>query len=133
MAPSSSALLAAMVVDASSTDRTRGPDTSREHRDADKGCRTLLAKAGDRHLVDRDGYGWQWDFADACITDISAVAYDWLTSAGDHRARPRLPPTSLLDTLLAAGAGRRGWPDPRIASRRRGSNSENSRTTISET
>jgi len=50
--------------------------TTREHRDADKAVRALLARAGDRHLVDRDGYGWQWDFADACITDVSAVAYD---------------------------------------------------------
>ncbi len=53
---------------------------SSTHRSADKAIRTLLAKEGDRHLVDRDGYGWQWEFADACVTDISAVAYDWLAT-----------------------------------------------------
>jgi hypothetical protein len=54
--------------------------TTREHRNADKIVRTLLGRAGDRHLVDRNCYGWQWDFADACITDVSAVAYDWLAT-----------------------------------------------------
>jgi hypothetical protein len=53
---------------------------SAEHRAADKSIRALLAKGGDRHLIDRGDYGWQWDFADACITDISAVAYDWLAT-----------------------------------------------------
>jgi len=53
---------------------------SSTHRAADRAIRTLLAKEGDRHLVDRDGYGWQWEFADACVTDISAVAYDWLAT-----------------------------------------------------
>ena len=53
---------------------------SSTHRSADKAIRTLLAKEGDRHLVDREGYGWQWEFADACVTDISAVAYDWLAT-----------------------------------------------------
>jgi hypothetical protein len=53
---------------------------SSTHRAADKAIRTLLAKEGDRHLVDREGYGWQWEFADACVTDISAVAYDWLAT-----------------------------------------------------
>jgi hypothetical protein len=32
-----------------------------EHRAADKAIRALLAKSGDRHLIDREGYGWQWD------------------------------------------------------------------------
>ena len=54
--------------------------TTREQRNADKIVRALLGKAGDRHLVDRNGYGWQWDFADVCITDVSAVAYDWLAT-----------------------------------------------------
>jgi CDP-glycerol glycerophosphotransferase (TagB/SpsB family) len=40
----------------------------------------VLGKAGDRRLVYRNGYGWQWDFADVCITDVSAVAYDWLAT-----------------------------------------------------
>ena len=61
-------------------------------------------RRGDRHLIDHDGYGWQWDFADACITDISAVAYDWLatgkplviTEPAPSAYRPRVP---LLDAL----------------------------------
>ncbi len=77
---------------------------SRLHREADRAVRSLLAKAGDRHLVDRESYGWQWDFADACITDISAVAYDWLATGkplvitepapGAYR-----PPSPLLDAV----------------------------------
>ena len=77
---------------------------SSSHRAADKTIRALLAKQGNRHLVDREGYGWQWDFADACVTDISAVAYDWLATGkpllitepapGAYR-----PPSALLDTI----------------------------------
>jgi hypothetical protein len=33
------------------------------------------------HLVDTTPFGWQLDVADVMITDISAVAYDWLTTA----------------------------------------------------
>ncbi|HZL74306.1 MAG TPA: hypothetical protein VFB83_02940, partial [Propionibacteriaceae bacterium] len=81
---------------------------SPEHRDADRTVRGLLAKAGNRHLVDRESYGWQWDFADACITDISAVAYDWLatgkplviTEASPSAYRPASP---LLDALPLLG------------------------------
>ncbi len=82
---------------------------SPEHRDADRTVRGLLAKAGNRHLVDRESYGWQWDFADACITDISAVAYDWLatskplviTEPSPSAYRPASP---LLDALPLLGA-----------------------------
>jgi hypothetical protein len=87
--------------------------TMREHRDADKAVRALLARTGDRHLVDRDGYGWQWDFADACITDVSAVAYDWLatgkplviTEPAQSAYRPISP---LLDTLPLLGVAESG-------------------------
>jgi hypothetical protein len=87
--------------------------TTREHRDADKAVRALLAKAGDRHLVDHDGYGWQWDFADVCITDVSAVAYDWLatgkplviTEPAPTAYRPASP---LLDTLPLLGVAEAG-------------------------
>ena len=87
--------------------------TTREHRDADKAVRALLARTGDRHLVDRDGYGWQWDFADACITDVSAVAYDWLatgkplviTEPAPSAYRPISP---LLDTLPLLGIAEAG-------------------------
>jgi hypothetical protein len=87
---------------------------SRKHRDADKTVRALLAKAGDRHLVDRDSYGWQWDFADACITDISAVAYDWLptgkplviTEPAPSAYRPPSPLLDALPLLAARDAGK---------------------------
>ena len=40
------------------------------------------ADAGAQHLVDTTGpFGWQVDAADVCVTDISAVAYDWLATA----------------------------------------------------
>ena len=86
---------------------------SPEHRDADRTVRGLLARAGNRHLVDRESYGWQWDFADACITDISAVAYDWLatgkplviTEASPSAYRPASP---LLDALPLLGAAEAG-------------------------
>jgi hypothetical protein len=87
--------------------------TTREHRDADKAVRALLARTGDRHLVDRDGYGWQWDFADACITDVSAVAYDWLatgkplviTEPAPSAYRPISPLLDTLPLLCVAEAG----------------------------
>ena len=86
---------------------------SREHRDADKAVRALLAKAGDRHLVDRDGYGWQWDFADVCITDVSAVAYDWLATGKplvitEPAASAYRPASPLLDTLPLLGVAEAG-------------------------
>jgi hypothetical protein len=70
---------------------------------ADRQIRTVLA--GERHLVDRGDYGWHWSFADACITDVSAVAYDWLatgkplvvTEPADPRAV--LPASPLLERL----------------------------------
>jgi hypothetical protein len=82
---------------------------SAKHRAADKEIQALLAKGGDRHLVDRGGYGWQWEFADACVTDVSAVAYDWLATdkplvitepaAGAYRPR-----SALLDSITLLGA-----------------------------
>jgi hypothetical protein len=92
---------------------------SAEHRAADKEIRALLAKGSDRHLVDRGGYGWQWDFADACITDVSAVAYDWLATgkplvitepaAGAYR-----PPSALLDSIALLGASEASYVMSRI-------------------
>jgi CDP-Glycerol:Poly(glycerophosphate) glycerophosphotransferase len=92
---------------------------SRKHRDADKVVRALLAKFGDRHLVDRDSYGWQWDFADACITDVSAVAYDWLATGKpllitEPAPSAYRPPSPLLDTLPLLGAGEAGQVVARI-------------------
>jgi len=77
---------------------------SSTHRAADKAIRRLLAKEGDRHLVDRQGYGWQWEFADACVTDISAVAYDWLATGKplvitEPAPTAYRPPSPLLDSV----------------------------------
>ena len=77
---------------------------SAAHRAADKAIRALLAKSRDRHLIDREGYGWQWDFADACITDISAVAYDWLATGKplvitEPAPRAYRPRSALLDSI----------------------------------
>jgi len=74
------------------------------HRAADKTIRTLLANGGDRHLIDRESYGWQWDFADACITDISAVAYDWLATGKplvitEPAPTAYRPPSALVDSI----------------------------------
>ena len=83
------------------------------HRAADRRIRELLRAAGDRHLVDLGPYGWQWDFADACVTDVSAVAYDWLATGKPlvvtaPAATAYRPPSPLLDRLpllAAADAG----------------------------
>jgi hypothetical protein len=74
------------------------------HRGADKAIRALLANEGNRHLVDHGGYGWQWDFADVCITDISAVAYDWLATGKllvitEPAPTAYRPPSALLDSV----------------------------------
>jgi hypothetical protein len=76
---------------------------------ADKAIRALLAKEGNRHLVDREGYGWQWDFADACITDISAVAYDWLATGKplvitEPAPTAYRPPSALLHAVPVLSA-----------------------------
>jgi hypothetical protein len=92
----------------------RTGQASAAHAAADRRIRALLQAAGDRHLVDLGGYGWQWRFADACITDISAVAYDWLatgkplvvTEPADTRVFR--PPSALLDGLTLLPAGRAG-------------------------
>jgi hypothetical protein len=57
-----------------------------EHGRADREIRTVIANAiaqdpAAGHLVDQSAFGWQLDVADVMITDISAVAYDWLTTA----------------------------------------------------
>ena len=81
---------------------------------ADQQIRALLGHAGNRHLVDLGPYGWQWEFADVCVTDISAVAYDWLatgkalvvTEPVDPLAyRPQSPLLDRLPRLSADQAG----------------------------
>ncbi|SDU98483.1 CDP-Glycerol:Poly(glycerophosphate) glycerophosphotransferase [Microlunatus sagamiharensis] len=79
--------------------------SSPAHAAADRAVREVLRRDGERHLVDDGPYGWQWDFADACVTDVSSVAYDWLatgkplvvtepTAAAAYR-----PASRLLDEL----------------------------------
>lgn len=52
---------------------------------ADRRIRALIANANDEgnqcHYIDETPFSWQLDFADAMITDVSAVAYDWLMTA----------------------------------------------------
>lgn len=57
----------------------------REFSSADKTIRELInganAKLDAQHYIDDTPFGWQLDVADVMITDVSAVAYDWLTTA----------------------------------------------------
>ena len=110
---------------------------SPRHAAADRAVRDLLARDGDRHgarhLVDDGPYGWQWAFADACVTDVSSVAYDWLATgkplvvtepvspdAFRPASRlldelPLLPATeasAALRVLRERGLGRPGGADP---------------------
>ena len=114
--------------------------TSARHAEADRAVRAVLARDGDRHgarhLVDTGPYGWQWDFADACVTDLSSVAYDWLATgkplvvtepAASSAYRPAsrlldelplLPASaagSALDVLRTRGLGGGGSVDPLLA------------------
>ena len=89
------------------------------HRAADKTIRALLANAGDRHVVDLEGYGWQWEFADACVTDVSAVAYDWLATRKplvitEPASTAYRPPSALLDAVQLLGATEASKVLPRI-------------------
>lgn len=56
-----------------------------EFESADRQIRELISQANQSsaglHFIDDTPFGWQLDVADAMITDISAVAYDWLTTA----------------------------------------------------
>jgi len=80
------------------------------HAAADRRIRGLLDRAGDDHLVDAGPYGWQWTFADACVTDVSAVAYDWLATGKPlvvtEPARGALRPRSALLERLPLLAAR---------------------------
>ena len=93
---------------------------SAAHAAADARIRAVLAADGDRHLVDTGPYGWQWRFATHCLTDVSAVAYDWLATGkplvitapavGVYR-----PPSRLLDSLPLLPAARAGDLDLLLA------------------
>ncbi|GAB2585648.1 CDP-glycerol glycerophosphotransferase family protein [Microlunatus antarcticus] len=88
--------------------------SSPRHAEADRAVRAVLARDGDRHLVDSGPYGWQWDFADACVTDLSSVAYDWLATgkplvvtepASSEAYRPASRLLDELPLLPASAAG----------------------------
>lgn len=76
----------------------------REFSDADTKIRQLLneanARHGAQHYIDDTPFGWQLDIADAMITDVSAVAYDWLMTA-----KPLIvtQPTELQATMPREG------------------------------
>ena len=86
--------------------------SSSRHAEADRAVRAVLARDGARHLVDTGAYGWQWAFADACVTDVSSVAYDWLATGKPlvvtepTAVQAYRPASRLLDELplLAASA-----------------------------
>ena len=86
---------------------------SSAHAAADRRIRALLHADRGRHLVDEGAYGWQWAFADACITDVSAVAYDWLatgkplvvTEPAPTALRPASPLLARLPLLAPEEAG----------------------------
>ncbi|MBM6405330.1 CDP-glycerol glycerophosphotransferase family protein [Phycicoccus sp. CSK15P-2] len=69
-----------------------------------------------RHLADTDGpFGWQVDACDVCVTDVSAVAYDWLatgkplllTRPAEPRAElPRVGLVTEMELLDLTGAER---------------------------
>jgi hypothetical protein len=90
----------------------RTGQASSAHAVADRRIRSIVKATGDRHLVDEGPYGWQWAFADACVTDISAVAYDWLATGKPlivtDPVEPRAfrPPSPLLDSLTLLPADR---------------------------
>lgn len=111
---------------------------SARHAEADRAVRAVLARDGVRHLVDTGAYGWQWAFADACVTDVSSVAYDWLATSKPlvvtepvspeaYRPASRLldelpllpasAAASVLDVLRARGLGDGpdGGTDPLLA------------------
>jgi hypothetical protein len=107
------ALLAAGDVRVIYRPHPRTGQASAAHAAADRQIRALLQARGSRHLVDRGPYGWQWSFADACITDVSAVAYDWLATAkplvvtepAATALRPRSPLLERLPLLAPDQAG----------------------------
>ncbi len=69
------------------------------------------------HLADTDGpFGWQVDACDVCVTDVSAVAYDWLATGKPllltrpSEPRAELPTVGLVTEmdLLDEDGARRG-------------------------
>jgi hypothetical protein len=82
-----------------------------------------MVRAADRadpaaaHLADTEGpFGWQVDACDVCVTDVSAVAYDWLATGKPllltrpSEPRAELPEAGLVTELelLDEAAAHRG-------------------------
>lgn len=67
---------------------------------ANEQIKDLIAEANDRadgpHYVDDTPFGWQLDVADVMVTDISAVAYDWLTTAKPLLVTRPLEPEAVM-------------------------------------
>jgi hypothetical protein len=58
-----------------------------------------------RHLVDTETpFGWHLHRCDACVTDISAVAYDWLATAKPLVVTEPADPESVVDRTGLVGA-----------------------------
>jgi hypothetical protein len=86
---------------------------SAAHAEVDGRIRATLRADGDRHLLDLGPYGWQWRFVDHCITDVSAVAYDWLATGKplvitEPDPAAYRPPSALLEALTLLPADRAG-------------------------
>ena len=52
---------------------------------------------GAAHLVDTGAYGWQLQLADFCVTDVSAVAFDWLATGKPFRITRPVAPEAVVD------------------------------------
>lgn len=44
-----------------------------------------------------DSWGWQWSKADICVTDVSAVAYDWMATGKPMIVTEPASPMALVD------------------------------------
>jgi hypothetical protein len=75
-----------------------------EHREGDEQIRRLIAHANAAdpdagHMVDETAFGWQLNAADVMIADISAVAYDWLTTAKPLIMTEPAEKTAVIDPM----------------------------------
>lgn len=80
------------------------PETARANDAAKSMVSAAIAEDPDaQHCVDDGVFGWQLDVADVMITDISAVAYDWLTTGKPVLiTRPSAPETHVTDAGFIA-------------------------------
>ena len=84
---------------------------SKEHQAARERIEEMIARAnladpGAQHFADTTpSFDWQFHAADACITDVSAVAIDWLTTGKPLIVtRPASPTATLPDEGFLADA-----------------------------